>query len=164
MNKTKYICMTALGVALYCALSMSMKIPLGVGHIAVDLGYIVLAVYAYNMGSVSAAVVGGCSAAIMSILAGWFSLEWVLANVAVGLICGHCYRHNPADENISNCIITVLAVGLGMLVVKTAVSCWLWSIPVLVKLPKSITAWVIDSIVMCGGVCIAPRFTRLIPR
>lgn len=167
MNKTKRICVTALGIALYCALSMSMKIPLGVGHIAVDLGYIVLAVYAYHMGSVSAAVVGGCSAAIMSILSGWFSLEWVLANVAVGLICGHFYEHCTYDKHhttptyVRNAVVTVLAVGLGMLVIKTAVSCWLWSIPVLVKLPKSITAWVVDSIVMCGGVCIAPRFTKV---
>lgn len=160
MNKTKKICLTALGIALYCALSMSVKIPLGVGHIAVDLGYIVLAVYAYHMGSVPAAIVGGCSAAIMSILSGWFSLEWVLANVAVGLICGRFYERSTYSAYIRNAIVTVLAVGLGMLVIKTAVSCWLWSIPVLVKLPKSITAWVIDSIVMCGGVCIAPRFTK----
>ena len=168
MNKTKRICMTALGVALYCALSMSMKIPFGIGHIVVDLGYIVLAVYAYHMGSISAAVVGGCSAAIMSILSGWFSLEWVLANIAVGLICGHFYKcriHgklHTAATYIHNVIVTILAVGLGMLVIKTAVSCWLWSIPILVKLPKSITAWVIDSIVMCVGVCIAPIFTKAI--
>lgn len=159
MNKTKRICMTALGIALYCALSMSMKIPLGVGHIAVDLGYIVLAVYAYHMGSISAAVVGGCSAAIMSILSGWFSLEWVLANTAIGLICGRFYKRDSTSQAVFwNIGLTVMAVGLGMLIIKTTVSCWLWSIPVLVKLPKSITAWVIDSIVMCGGVCLAPRF------
>jgi len=45
MNKTRYICTTAIGIATYCALSMSMRIPLGIGHIAVDLGYMVLAVY-----------------------------------------------------------------------------------------------------------------------
>lgn len=161
MDKTKRICMTALGIALYCALSMSMKIPLGVGHIAVDLGYIVLAVYAYQMGSISAAIVGGCSAAIMSILTGWFSLEWVLANIAIGLICGRFYnRGRNSNAVLWNIGLTVMAVGIGMLIIKTAVSCWLWSIPVLVKLPKSITAWIIDTIVMCGGVCIAPRFTK----
>lgn len=162
MNKTKRICVTALGIALYCALSMSMKIPLGVGHIAVDLGYIVLAVYAYHMGSISAAIVGGCSAAIMSILTGWFSLEWVLANTAIGLICGRFYkRDSNSQATFWNIGLTVMAVGFGMLIIKTTVSCWLWSIPVLVKLPKSITAWIIDSIVMCGGVCIAPRLTKV---
>lgn len=159
MNKTKYLCTTALGIALYCALSMSMKIPLGIGHIAVDLGYIVLAVYAYHMGGISAAIVGGCAAAIMSILTGWFSLEWVLANIAVGLICGRFYnRGRSRRATLWNTGLTVLTVGLGMLVIKTAVSCWLWSIPVAVKLPKSVTAWVVDSIVMSAGVCIAPKF------
>ncbi len=167
MSKTKQICITALGIALYCTLSLSMRIPLGIGHIAVDLGYVVLAVYSYCMGSISAAIVGGCSAAIMSILSGWFSLEWVLANVAVGLICGRFYthsRHNGfriTSTHIRNMVVTVLAVGLGMLVIKTYVSYLLWQIPILVKLPKSIAAWVTDSIVMCLGVCIAPRFSNL---
>lgn len=108
MNKTKYICVTALGIALYCALSMSMRIPLGIGHIAVDLGYVVLTVYAYNMGSLSAAIVGGCAAAIMSILTGWFSLEWVLANAFVGLVCGRFYdktntkRATPPERGIDH--------------------------------------------------------------
>lgn len=168
MSKTKQICITALGIALYCTLSLSMRIPLGIGHIAVDLGYVVLAVYAYCMGSIPAAIVGGCSAAIMSILSGWFSLEWVLANVAIGLICGRFYthsRHNgfhTMSTHVRNMIVTVLAVGLGMLIIKTYVSYLLWSIPILVKLPKSIAAWVTDSVVMCCGVCIAPRFNNFL--
>lgn len=54
-KNTKRICLTALGIALYCALSLSMKVPLGVGHIVVDLGYVALAVYAFYMGGISAA-------------------------------------------------------------------------------------------------------------
>ena len=160
MNKTKYLCMTAIGIALCCALSLSMKIPLGIGHIAIDLGYIAFALYAYYMGSVSAAIVGGASAAIMSVLSGWFSAEWVLANVAIGLICGRLYRRSK-NACIFNMVVTVVAVAVGMLFIKTTVSCFLWSIPILVKLPKSIAAWVTDSIVMCLGVFIAPRFGRV---
>lgn len=158
MNKTRYICTTAIGIAIYCALSMSMRIPLGIGHIAVDLGYVALAVYAYNVGSIPAAIVGGCSAAIMSILTGWFSLEWVLANISVGLICGRFYdKSNTKRAMIWNVGLTVLAVAIGMLIIKTAVSCWMWSIPMLVKLPKSIAAWVTDSIVMCASIPLARR-------
>lgn len=158
MNKTKYICTTAIGIAIYCALSMSIRIPLGIGHISVDLGYIVLAVYAYNIGGISAAIVGGCSAAVISILTGWFSLEWVLANVSIGLICGRFYeRSNTKRATFWNVSLTVLAVAIGMLVIKTSVSCWMWSIPLLVKLPKSIAAWVTDSIVMCIAIPIARR-------
>lgn len=158
MNDTRHICTTAIGVAIYCALSMSMRIPLGIGHIAVDLGYIALAVYAYNIGGISAAIVGGCSAAIMSILTGWFSLGWVLANVSVGLICGRFYdKSDTKKAMLFNVGLTVAAAGIGMLVIKTAVSCWMWSTPVLVKLPKSISAWVTDSVVMCVGIPLARR-------
>lgn len=162
MTKTKYVCTTAIGVAIYCALSMSMRIPLGIGHIAVDLGYVALAVYAYNIGSVSAAFVGGCSAAIMSILSGWFSLEWVLANIFVGFICGHFYdRSSSKQATLRNIGLTVFAVAVGMLLIKTTVSCLLWSIPVLVKLPKSVAAWITDSIVMCAGIPLAKRLYRI---
>lgn len=156
MNRTRYICTTAIGIAIYCVLSMSMRIPLGIGHIAVDLGYIVLAVYAYNVGGVSAAIVGGCSATIMSTLTGWFSLEWILANVFVGFVCGRFYdKSNTKKAMIWNVGLTVVAVCIGMLVIKTSVSCFMWDIPVLVKLPKSIAAWVTDSIVMCVGIPLA---------
>lgn len=158
MNTTRYTCTAAIGIAVYCALSMSMRIPLGIGHIAVDLGYMALAVYAYNIGSTSAAIVGGCSAAIMSTLTGWFSLEWVLANIFIGLICGRFYdKSDTKKAMLRNVGLTVAVVGVGMLVIKTAVSCWMWSIPVLVKLPKSIAAWVTDSIVMCVGIPLAKR-------
>lgn len=107
---------------------------------------------------ISAAIVGGCSAAIMSILTGWFSLEWVLANVFVGLVCGRYYkRSDEKGAMIWNVALTVLAVAVGMLVIKTAVSCLLWSIPVLVKLPKSVAAWATDSIVMCVSIPLAKR-------
>lgn len=94
----------------------------------------------------------------MSILTGWFSLEWVLANISVGLICGRFYdRSNTRRATLWNVGLTVLAVAIGMLVIKTAVSCWMWSIPVLVKLLKSIAAWVTDSIVMCDAIPLARR-------
>lgn len=160
MNRTRYLCTTAIGIALYCALSMSMKIPLGIGHIVIDLGYIVFAVYAYYMGSISAAIVGGASAAIMSVLSGWFSLEWVLANIVIGVICGRLYKRSK-NVYIFNMAVTIVAVAIGMLIVKTAVSCWLFSIPILVKLPKSVTAWVTDSVVMCIGISIVPKLGRV---
>lgn len=161
-NKVRYIAITAIGIALYCTLSMSMRIPLGIGHIAVDLGYVVLTVYAYNFGSISAGIVGGCSAAIMSILSGWFSLEWVIANIFVGMVCGKLYnKDNTKKAIVWNVSITVLAVGFGMLVIKTATSYMLYQIPVLVKLPKSITAFITDSIVMCLSIPFAKHLNKI---
>lgn len=41
------ICLVGLGIALYVALSMTVKIPLA-GHASLGLGYIVFAVYCYH--------------------------------------------------------------------------------------------------------------------
>lgn len=54
---TKKISITALGIALYVVLSMTVKIPL-IAHISLDLGYIVFAFYCYHFGTVSGMIVG----------------------------------------------------------------------------------------------------------
>lgn len=68
MIKTKDICLTALGIALYVCVSMLIKIPV-VGHISLDLGYIVLAVYCYTYGGISGAIVGCCGCFLVSLIA-----------------------------------------------------------------------------------------------
>lgn len=162
MSKTKNITIIAIGIALYCALSLSMRIPLGIGHIAIDLGYVVLAVYAYNVGGVSAAIVGGCAAGIMSILSGWFSLEWILANVFIGVMCGCLYNRTETKKAIAwNVLITIIAVAIGMIVIKTTTSYVLYAIPPLVKLPKSIAAFITDAIVMSLSIPLAMRLSKL---
>lgn len=83
-KKLKFICATAFGIALYVAVSMLIKIPV-IGHISLDLGYIVLAVYCYIMGPASGAIVGGIGCTFVSLLAsGWFPAGWLLGNAFIG--------------------------------------------------------------------------------
>lgn len=56
-RKTLNIARIGIGIALYVVLSMTLKIPI-VGHIGLDLGYVVLAVYAYLLGCIPAMIVG----------------------------------------------------------------------------------------------------------
>lgn len=153
---TKYICMVALGIALYCVLSLTMNFPLGVGHIRLDLGYLALAIYAYHYGIIPGAIVGGMGATIMSLISGYFSLEWVLANIVVGLGCGALYQRGE-DKLTKNWAVTFLMVAIAMLGVKTAVGCLIYKIPFGLKFPKSFVAWIADSLVMCIGAWVAPQ-------
>lgn len=153
MKTTRYVTFTAIGIALYVALSMVAKIPLFVGHLAFDLGYIVMAVYAMQIGAVSAAIVGGCGCVAVSMLAsGWFPAGWLLGNIIIGLICGSTYDYKRPARNI---IITILAVFLGILSVKTLIECSLYEIPFLVKLPKNLVAATVDAITMSFGAAFA---------
>jgi len=161
MNKnTKKLTFTALGIALYVLLSMTMKIPL-IGHIGLDLGYIVFAVYCYHFGILPGVMVGGIGCILVSLLtSGWFPPGWLLGNILIGIFCGWLYKHeNTNYAIISNIVVTIAAVALGILGVKTIVECSLYSIPLAVKVPKSIVAFVTDAIVMCAGTLLARNKT-----
>lgn len=151
---TKRICVTALGIALYVVVSMTIKIPM-IAHISLDLGYIVLAVYCYHFGPVSGAIVGGAGCVLISLLtSGWFPPGWLLGNIAIGGLCGSQYKKNGSFNNI---VVTVLSIATGIWVIKTAVECTLYGIPVSVKLVSNGVAAITDAVVMCIGVLIAQK-------
>lgn len=159
----KSIALTAMGIALYAVLSMTVKIPL-IGHIAVDLGYIVLGVYAYCFGVIPGMVVGCCGAAIISTLTGWFAPGWALGNLLVGLICGVFFdRSGTRMALLKNILITWGAVALGIMGIKTVVDCVLYQSPWQLKLLKDTVATVVDSLAMCFGVWLAPKIGKMLP-
>ena len=100
MTNTKKITFTAIGIALYVVLSMSMKIPL-IAHISLDLGYIAFALYCYHFGAISGMIVGGVGCVLISLITtGWFPPGWFLGNLVIGLICGCLYKKDATIRNI----------------------------------------------------------------
>lgn len=153
-RSVKVMVLTAMLAALYFVLSLTLKIPLR-GNISLDLGYISLTVAAVFLGAIPAAIVGGLGAAIESILLSPYGLSigWVVMNVCIGLICGyvlHKKYRNLRTERISAVITILVAVLIGVSM-KTLIECTLYSIPVIVKLPKSVAAFLVDSFVMIFG-------------
>lgn len=150
--KTKNLCLTALGVALYVCLSMAIKTPL-VAHIGIDFGYIVLAVYCYHFGWLSGMAVGGIGCAIVSMItSGWFSPGWFLGNLLIGGVCGLVFAKGKRLRNMAICIVMVT---VGVMLIKSVVECAMFSIPLGVKLLNNGIAAATDCIVMCVGVLIA---------
>lgn len=160
MGKTKNICLIALGIALYICVSMSIKIPV-VGHISLDLGYIVLAVYCYIYGGVSGAIVGACGCFLVSLMTtGWIAIGWPLGNLLIGTMCGVVYnrvKDKPWGVLISMGI-TVVAVFIGVGIIKTVVECAIYGLPLTVKFAKNLVAFVMDAAVMCVGIPFAKHF------
>lgn len=154
MSKVKKITLTAVGIALYVVVSMLLKIPM-IGHISLDLGYIVLAFWCMMFGPVSAALVGCGGAFLVSLIAsGWIAFGWPLGNLLIGAVCAILYK---PDKPVRNVLITVLMVFIGVLGIKTAVECPLYGIPILVKIPKNFVAAVADSITMGIGALLAGK-------
>lgn len=161
MSNIKKITLTAVGIALYVVVSMFLKVPM-IGHIALDLGYIVLAFYCMMFSPFSAGVVGAGGAFLVSLIAsGWIAFGWPLGNLLIGAVCAYFYK---PDRPIKNVIVTVLSVFVGVLVIKTAIECPLYGIPILVKIPKNLVASIADCIVMSVGALIAGKcYNRLYP-
>ena len=155
--KIRNVVFTGIGIALYIVMSLTLKIPI-VGHISVDLGYIALAIYCYHFGAVSGAIVGGAGCAIMSTLVyGMFPPGWLVGNVLIGLICGFLYCKNEKFEVLRNVLLTILAVFIGVGIVKTIIECAMFHIPFEVKFIKNFIAFVCDAAVMIMGILVAPK-------
>lgn len=138
---TKKICMLGLGTALYFVLSMTMKIPL-IGHIQTDLGYIAFGVFLALMGPI-AFLVGTIGCLLESLLvSGWVPIGWMVGQAFIGIVCGWCYTHNK--NMILNIIVTIGAVLVGIVFIKSGIECYLYQIPVAIKMTKNLIAAIAD--------------------
>ena len=160
MNKPtiRRISGVAILTALYCVLSAMMKSPF-IGAISLDLGYIVLAI-ACAMYGPWAAFIGAVGCGIESILFSpyGFSIGWFVANFIIGLGCGYVFQKT---KSVWLRVVSVIVfVAIGMLLAKTLIECYLYNIPFEVKIVKSMTAFIIDSITMIIGVFVAKRLKK----
>lgn len=158
-NSTKRICLIAMGIALYVCVSMIISIPI-VGHISLDLGYIVLAIYCYLYGSVAGAIVGTGGCFFVSLLSsGWIPIGWMLGNLFIGVICGRAYSVTKGEKYAPwiNLFVTIVAVFVGIGLIKTVVECVLYSIPVSVKFAKDLVAFAMDATTMCAGLLLSSK-------
>ena len=158
MNKNvKKICYLGIGIAMYVVLSMAMKIPL-ISHIQTDFGYIAFGVFACLVGW-EAAIVGVIGALFSSLLInGWIPIGQMVGQLVIGIICGLAYKK---IKNIPvNIAITIVAVFIGVGLIKTGIECKLYSIPFAVKFIKNCIAWVADTIPMVFGYLLSFKFKK----
>lgn len=147
---TKKMCNIAILTAMYCVLSFFMKFTL-IGNIQIDLGYIALAVGCVYFGPWGA-FIGAVGCGIESILfsAYGFSISWFIGNLIIGLGCGIAFKKT---NNIwMRIVFTIIFVALGILLAKTFIECYLYSIPFEIKVIKNAVAFAIDSAVMICGI------------
>lgn len=162
MNKnTKTIALIGILTALYVVFALTLKIPMGIGNIALDLGYIVLTISAFKLGMRSA-IVGGLGAMIESVLFSAYGISygWIVMNVIIGLICGTLFNKFSGKKKYLYCGIVIVSSVLLGITAKTIIECSLYSIPYVAKIPKSAVAFGIDTVVMFIGLPIAIRLIR----
>jgi len=160
MNKptVRKISGIAILTSLYVVLSAMMKIPF-IGAISLDLGYIALTAGCAMFG-MWGAFIGAVGCGIESILFSpyGFSIGWFLANLIIGLGCGFMFKHT--EKTWKRIVAIIFFVALGILVTKTGIECFLYSIPFEVKIIKSMVAFAIDTITMIIGLTVVKRVVK----
>lgn len=162
--KTKTICILGVGIALYTALSMIVKVPL-IGHIQTDLGYAAYGAYLAIFGMIGT-IVGACGCVIESLIyASWFPFGWLLGQIFIGVTCGYVFKKANAIANSKVRIAVYVAastisVFIGVGLIKTVVECAIWSLPFQVKLVKNCIAFLADTPPMIVGVLVGDKLKR----
>lgn len=152
--KTNKIAMLGIGMALYVVLGFMIKIPL-IAHIQTDLGYIAFGCFLYLMGW-HACIVGVVGCLLESLIfSGWIPIGWMIGQLAIGLICGIVYK--KTDNTLTHVATTIIAVFIGVAIIKTGIECVLYGIPLMVKFLKNLIAFVADVIPMIIGYLVAKR-------
>lgn len=158
MNKNlRKICALGILTALYVVLGFSYKIPL-IGHIATDLGYVVFAVALYNFGVAGAAVgILGCFLESL-VLQGWIPYGWIVGQLLIGIVCGLVYTKCGAKS--LQVLVTIVAMFVGIGLIKTLIECRMFGIPFEVKFMKNLVAFVADLVPMLIGLVISWKMVK----
>ena len=151
---TKQICLIAVGIALFVALSLCLQVPVFENYY-LCLGYVVMAVYCYSFGPGSGALVG-CLGVVLYCLVinGLRGMPgWALGNIVIGVLLGLAFRaskkwEKPVPRAILHVATVVISVALGILVIKSETESLLYAQPFLIRVGKNVYAFVADLVVL----------------
>ena len=154
MNRQRKTALLGIGIALYVVLSTVVIIPL-ISRIKLDLGYIVFSVLLEGIGP--AAVIVGVAGCIISNLlkGGSLPIAWTIGQAFIGLSLGYLL---PRVKNLYlKILFSLIAVFIGIAVIKTALEIWMYHWPLYAKFTSNFVAFLADGIALSIGVILARK-------
>jgi len=153
-TSTQYVCVTAVGIALFVVFSLCLQVPVFENYY-LCLGYVAMAVYCYSFGAVSGTIIGVLGVVLYClVISGLRGLPgWALGNVVIGIALGLTFKRTKVMKNTAikaavNAAAIILSVTIGILVVKSVTESILYLQPFAVRVGKNLTAWVADLVVL----------------
>lgn len=164
---TKRICILAIGVALFVALSLCLQVPVFENYY-LCLGYVVMTVFCYYFGPGSGAIVGGLGVVLYCLVTGGLRgmPGWAIGNLIIGLIVGLTCKltlkmGRKWMRHVFVAVSIVVSVGLGILFAKSFVEAVLYAQPMLLRVAKNSYAFVADAVVMMFSLPICVSLQRV---
>lgn len=154
MSKTKYITFSAMGIALYVALSYAVRVPVFENYY-ICLGYVALLAYCYIFGPGMGCIVGGLGCVLYCLLtSGLRGMPgWTLGNIFIALFLGLVFKLTAAlgkrpVRSVLEIIAIAAATAAGILVIKSYTEVLLYAQPFALRAGKNIYAFVSDLVVL----------------
>ena len=143
MKQTRKMTYLAMGIALYVVISVMLKIPI-INRIKLDLGYLVFAYYLCEFG-MAATLVGVLGCIFTNLLIGAsFPIAWAVGQLFIGISLGYSLR--KTDRLYLRIIMSVIAVFIGIGLIKTVLEIWLFKLPPVAKFLSNMAAVAVDSL------------------
>ena len=167
---TKKLCLMAVGIALFVALSLCLQVPVFENYY-LCLGYVVMAVYCYSFGTVCGTVVG-CLGVVLYcvVISGLRGMPgWTLGNLVIGIALGLTFRATKKMSSlplrsIINAAVIVAATALGILVVKSETESLLYLQPFLIRVGKNVYAFIADIVVLLVSLPVCMNLDKVAKR
>ena len=166
----KWICVNAMGIALFVVLSMCLRVPVFQNYY-LCLGYIVMTVYCYSIGATSGTLVGVLGTILYCILIGGLNglLGWALGNVLIGIVLGSIFKVTKKIKNgflevLLLSIVTVIITAIGILVVKSIVDSLLFAEPFVFRVARNMSAFIADAFMIVASLPICKILDKQIKK
>lgn len=156
-EKTRKLCITAVGIALFVVLSLCLQVPVFENYY-LCLGYAAMAVYCYAFGAISGTAVGFFGVILYCLLiSGLRGMPgWALGNVVIGLSLGFWFKlarriESGLVRSLLSAVVITAACAVGILGVKSITESLLYLQPVILRMGKNIYAFVADTVVLIAS-------------
>jgi len=156
--RIKDITYDAVGIALFVALSMCLRVPV-FDNYYLCLGYIVMTIYIWCFEWYEGAIVGFFGVILYCVIGGLgFNgmLGWAVGNIVIGLIAGIALKpikriNNKVIQMILTALAAIVATFIGIEIVKSLIDSFVVSQPFALRFAKNFPSFVSDVFVIVAS-------------
>ncbi len=169
-NRTRWLTVTALGIALFVLFSLALRIPV-FARFYLCLGYLVMGVYCYYFGILSGTLVGSLGVLIYCTIFSSFGgmIGWALGNAVIGVAMGFTAKK---IRNLKTAwlrwvillVTVVVSTAIGMLLIKSAYESLLSGLPFAVRVAANTAGFLADAAVLLLSIPLAESLRKVIFR
>ena len=167
-DRLKWICVTAIGTALFVVLTMCLQVPVFENYY-LCLGYVIMAVYLYSFSTLSGTLVGVVGVVLYCLLtSGLRGMPgWAIGNLAIGVIVGLTFRATKKLtktwlQAFINFFAIAASTAIGILILKSLTECILYTQPMIVRMGKNVFAFVADVFVLACSLPICMSMDKIL--